>query len=99
VIDQILKYSWLIAFVPLISALLIIFFFNFSRKISALLSIGAVAYGLIHSLYVLYAIYTNPEKTIELNLPWISAGAFKLFVGYLVDPLCAMMLVVVCSVS
>jgi len=99
VTDQILKYSWLIAAVPLVSALLIIFFFHCSRKISAFLSIGAVAYGLTHSLFVLYAIYTNPEKTIELNFPWISAGDFKLFVGYLVDPLCAMMLVVVCAVS
>ena len=82
-IDQILNYSWLIALIPLLSALLIIFFFHFSRKISAFLSIGAVAYGLIHSLFVLWAVYTNPEKTIELNFPWISAGAFKLFVGYL----------------
>lgn len=97
--ELILKTSWLIAFVPLLSALFIIFAFNFSRKISAFLSIGAVGYGLIHSLLVLYLSYTNPHSTIEFNIPWISAGTFKLFVGYLVDPLCAMMLVVVCAVS
>src|SRR3989338_4418745 len=97
--DLVLKTSWLIALVPLISALLIIFFFHFSRKISAFLSIGAVFYGFLHSLLVLYVSYINPEKTLEINFPWIHAGAFKLFVGYLVDPLCAMMLVVVCSVS
>lgn len=97
--DQILQCAWLIAFVPLVSALLIILFFHSSRKISAFLSIGAVAYGLIYSLFILYVMYLNPEKTIEVNFPWISAGAFKLFVGYLVDPLCAMMLVVVCAVS
>ena len=97
--EQVLKYSWLIALVPLISALLIILFFNFSRKISALLSIGAVAYGLVHSLLVLYFSYLKPEYKLEENIQWISAGTFKLFVGYLVDPLCAMMLVVVCAVS
>ncbi len=97
--DSILYCSWLIAAVPLISAILIIFFFHSSKKLSAFLSIGSVAYGLIHSLLVLYFTYINPGKTIEVNFPWISAGAFKLFVGYLIDPLCAMMLVVVCSVS
>lgn len=96
---QILKYSWLIATVPLVSSLLIMLFFYFSRKVSAALSIGAVAYGLIHSLFVLYFVYLNPERTLEINFPWISAGEFKLFVGYLIDPLCAMMLVLVCVVS
>lgn len=97
--DFILKTSWLIAIVPLVSALFIIFWFHFSRKLSALLSIGAVAYGLIHSLLVLYFVYSNPSSTFELNFPWISAGTFKLHVGYLVDPLCSMMIVVVCAVS
>lgn len=96
---QIIKNAWLIALLPLLSALLIMLFYNYSRKTSAFLSIGAVAYGLIHSLAILYLTYINPENVYEVNFPWISAGAFKLFVGYLVDPLCAMMLVVVCSVS
>ena len=97
--DLLIKTSWIIAAVPLISALLIILFFNFSRKISAFLSIGAVAYGLIHSILILYLSYKDPHHVLEINYPWISAGTFKLFVGYLVDPLCAMMLVVVCAVS
>ena len=98
-LDEVIKSSWLIALLPLVSALLIILFFHFSRKLSAILSIGAVAYGLVHSIFVLYATYLEPEKTFEVNLNWITAGTFKLFVGYLVDPLCAMMLVVVCAVS
>ena len=97
--DTILKTSWLIAALPLLSALLIMLFFHYSRKISAFLSIGSIAYGLVHSLLVLFICYLNPERTLELNMPWITAGSFKLFVGYLVDPLCAMMLVVVCAVS
>ena len=97
--DLILKTSWMIALVPLLSALLIIFLFNFSRKISAFISIGSVGYGFIHSLLVLYISYKNPHSVIEFNIPWLSAGTLKLFVGYLVDPLCAMMLVVVCAVS
>ena len=97
--DQILQNSWLIALVPLVSALLIIFLTHKCRTTSALLSIGAVFYGLIHSVLILYLSYTNPGRTLEINFPWIHAGSFKLFVGYLVDPLCAMMLVVVCAVS
>ena len=97
--ELILKTSWIIALAPLLSALLIMFFFHSSKKTSAFLSIGTVAYGLIHSLLVLFITYKNPHHILEINFPWISAGTFKLFVGYLVDPLCAMMLVVVCSVS
>lgn len=97
--DLVLQSSWLIPAVSLLSAVLIILFFHFSRVVSASLSIGAVFYGLIHSLLVLYFSYLNPEKIIEVNYPWIIAGNFKLYVGYLIDPLCAMMLVVVCAVS
>ncbi|MBI3590311.1 MAG: NADH-quinone oxidoreductase subunit L [Candidatus Melainabacteria bacterium] len=97
--DKILQASWLIALVPLVSSLLIMFFAHRCKITSAFLSIGAVFYGLIHSLLILYISYLNPERTLEINFPWISAGAFKLFVGYLIDPLCAMMLVVVCVVS
>lgn len=97
--DVLVELSWLIVTVPLISALLIILFFYPSRKISAFLSIASVFYGLIHSLLVLYVIYIDPSSQIEINFPWLSASDFKLFVGYLVDPLCAMMLVVVCAVS
>lgn len=97
--EQILNYSWLIALLPLISSLLIIFFYHGSRTISAFLSIGAIFVGLVHSLLILFFSYTNPHFHLEINVRWIQAGSFKLFVGYLVDPLCAMMLVVVCAVS
>ena len=97
--DKILQTSWLIAFVPLLASVLIMLFFHFSRKVSAFLSIGSVFYGLIHSLLVLYVSYKNPEHILEINYPWLNAGSLKLFVGYLIDPLCAMMLVVVCAVS
>lgn len=98
-LDKVIYYSWLIALVPLVSALLIIFFTHKCKVTSALLSICAVAYGLVHSLLVLYGSYLHPEKILEVNFPWIQSGSLKLFVGYLVDPLCAMMLVVVCAVS
>lgn len=91
--------AWLIALAPLVSALLIMLFYNYSRKISAFLSIGAVAYGLIHSLIILFITYFHHGSHFEVNFPWIVAGDLKLFVGYLVDPLCALMLVVVTSVS
>ncbi len=98
-LENILQNAWLIAAFPLISALSIIFLFNSSKKISASLSIGAVGLGFIYSLIVLKAIYENPHHILEVNFPWIVAGNLKLYVGYIVDPLCAMMLVVVTAVS
>lgn len=98
-LDNVLGSSWLIAAMPLLSAILIILFFHRCKLTSAFLSIGAVAYGLIHSILVLFNVYVHHGKTLEINIPWLIAGNFKLFVGYLIDPLCAMMLVVVCAIS
>ncbi len=90
-----LENAWLIALYPLVSAALIMFFTYRSRKVSALLSISAVALGLVHSLVIFFS---GPEN-FERNFNWIQAGDFHLEMGYMVDHLCIAMLITVCLVS
>lgn len=95
--------AWIIAALPLWVFLIIIFGRNLrvyeDKKVSMLLTVGATAIGLIFSAFILGWTITNPELTLERNFTWIQAGDIKLSVGWLVDNLSAMMLMVVTSVS
>jgi NAD(P)H-quinone oxidoreductase subunit 5 len=89
--------AWLIAIYPLISAVLIMFFTHKSRVVSAGLSIGAVALGLIHSLVVFFNFHGHHAH--EINFNWIKAGNFHLELGCMIDPLAIGMLLTVNLVS
>lgn len=89
--------AWLIALYPLISAILIMFFTNKNRSVSAILSILAVAFSLLHS-FVLFLNFKS-EHSIQGNFNWIKAGDFHLEMGYLIDNLSIAMMLTVCLVS
>lgn len=96
--------AWLIVLYPLVSAVLIMFFTHRSRVLSSLLSIGAVAVGLVHSVILFFNFKTqgahgHHAAVFERNFNWIQAGDFHLEVGYLVDHLAIVMLLTVCFVS
>ena len=88
---------WLIALYPLLSAVLIIFFYPQSRKISMGLSVAAVAIGFIHSLLLFFNFHGH--EAYEANFNWIKAGDFHLEIGLLVDQLGIGMLLTVTLVS
>ncbi len=92
-----LSNAWLIAVYPLVSAVLIMFFTHRNRIVSAALSIGAVALGLIHSVIVFLAFHGH--SNFEINFNWIQAGNFHLEMGCLIDPLTIVMLLTVNLVS
>lgn len=70
------------------------------KTVSMLSSVGAVAYGFVHSLAIFYALAKFPELGPAVkNIPWFVSGNFTLAVGVLVDNLAAMMLIVVTTVS
>ncbi len=89
--------SYLIALYPLISAVLIMFFTNKSRVTSSLVSISAVALGLIHSLIIFFSFHGH--EAYEANYTWIKAGNFHLEMGCLIDPLAIVLLLTVNLVS
>lgn len=65
-----------------------------------LLSVGAVAYGFVHSLAILTALKANPDLIPKpLNWDWFSCSTFHISVGVMVDHLAAVMLLVVTTIS
>ena len=93
---------WGILLLPLASfaiiAIIIRPFFNQYSLVSGLLLIGSLAVALLLSIDVLSSVIQGTELEFELRT-WIDLGSFKIEIGLMVDPLTAIMLVVVTSVS
>ncbi len=90
--------AWIIPLLPLIAFVAIIFFTNRNQKLSSLVSIGAVCLSFVLSLFVIASVLKNPVAS-EFEFTWIDLPGFKINVGMLIDPLTAVMLFVVCTVS
>jgi NADH-quinone oxidoreductase subunit L len=95
--------AWLIPLLPLGGFLANFLFLRGSRRGAPLLATAAVGLALVLSLGVAWSVVADPAPR-ECTLPWLSVtnqifGHFTISVGTLVDPLSAMMLVVVTTVS
>ncbi len=93
-----LPYSWIIPLFPLLSFVLIVFFTNRRAKLSSLVSIGAISLSFLFSLVVLATVLKNPVFS-EFKFTWIDLLGLKVQMGMLIDPLAAVMLLVVSTVS
>lgn len=91
----------LIAFLPLIGAALAGLMCRIiSNKVAHTITIGLVAVSAALSAYTLYVHATGAVPTFNGNVyEWMSVGKVSVAVGFLVDNLTAMMLVVVTFVS
>ncbi len=67
-------------------------------RVSAGIAVGAVAASLLAALGTLAAEIAAPGR-FEASAPWLSVGSLRIDVGVVVDPLSALMLVVVSAVS
>ena len=87
---------WLIPLLPGLAFAIIGLFTRRSRSVSTFLSLGAMgvatalAYGTFFELL-------GGARMVDVRLPWINLGDRSLTVGWQVDPLTAIMLVVVTS--
>src|SRR5688572_16040651 len=91
------QFAWLVLFFPLAAALLITFFFLRQPRISAQLSIGAIALSFVFSLF-LFALLQH-TKAIELGVTWLSVGNLKVEMGVRLDRLSLLMLLIVTGVG
>ncbi|MGB2770096.1 MAG: NADH-quinone oxidoreductase subunit L [Candidatus Zixiibacteriota bacterium] len=90
--------AWIIPLLPLLAFVIIVFFTNRNEKASSLVSIGAICLSFVLSLIVIASVLKNPVAS-EFEFTWIDLPGFKIKVGMLIDPLTAVMLFVVCTVS
>jgi len=90
--------AWIIALLPLLAFVIIVFFTNRNKKVSSAVSIGAICSSFVLSLIVIASVLKNPVAR-EFEFTWIDLLGFKIKMGLLIDPLTAVMLFVVCTVS
>ncbi|MEE8417355.1 MAG: hypothetical protein V3S06_01690, partial [candidate division Zixibacteria bacterium] len=66
-------YSWIIAALPLLASILIIFFFNRSNKLSSYFSISMVLLSFVLSVIILVEVIKDPTPR-EYWIEWVVLG-------------------------
>ena len=93
---------WTVLFLPLgaflVISLVVRPFFNDLRRQSAVIAIVVIAGSLALSVWVLQSVIAHGDLTFSTH-EWITVGDLTIDLGLLVDPLTAIMLVVITSVS
>src|ERR1700722_14481501 len=84
---------WIILFTPFVSALVIALVTERSKKLSSYISVGAVAISFFFSLLV----FIGQDGSASFN--WIDLGVFQVKIGYLINGLTKLMLLVVSGVG
>ena len=100
--DFALHHVWLIPLLPALSFLVIGLGTRQDKKTSAIIGITAIGASFLLSLGVVGAVLTNRIVMAEpfvMKTVWARIGEMELGMGALVDPLTAMMLVVVTTVA
>ena len=86
---------WIILFTPLISAGLILFVTQGSRRVSAYISVGAVLVSFVASVIV----FALPDPTPPNQFLWLELPGFQVPIGMAIDQLSKVMLLVVTTVG
>ena len=100
--DFALVHAWLIPLLPALAFLVIGLFTRQDKKTSAIIGIAANGASFLLSLGVVGAVLANRIVMAEpfvMKTVWARIGGMELGMGALVDPLTAMMLVVVTTVA
>jgi NADH-quinone oxidoreductase subunit L len=84
---------WIILFTPFVSALAIVLVTERSKKLSSYISVAAVAISFVFSLGVFF----GQDGSASFN--WIDLGVFQVKIGYLINDLTKLMLLVVSGVG
>jgi NADH-quinone oxidoreductase subunit L len=84
---------WIILFAPFISAIVIVLITERAKKLSSYISVGAIAISFVFSLGVFF----GPDGSAGFN--WIDLGVFQVKIGYLINDLTKLMLLVVTGVG
>lgn len=91
--------AYLIMFYPLFAFVMIVFFTRWKEKLSSYLSIGMILLGFLHSVLVMVEMLGRHGQPYEKAIPFITLPNFILELGIYLDPLTAVMLLVVTIVS
>src|ERR1700748_3760446 len=84
---------WIILFTPFVSAVVIALVTERFKKLSSYISVAAIAVSFVFT----FGVFVGPDGTAKFN--WIDLGVFQVKIGYLINDLTKLMLVVVTGVG
>lgn len=88
---------WLIPLLPLLAA--VILSFSRSRFLANLASVGAMAGSFVLSVLAFAGTFGAQSRPLRYNFDWLTFGTTSLKLGFLLDPLTAVMLLMVTFVG
>ncbi|HNX28675.1 MAG TPA: NADH-quinone oxidoreductase subunit L [Syntrophomonadaceae bacterium] len=98
--EFILPNAWLIPFLPFLGFALIALFFHRWPKISAAISILTIAASFVISVMIATAVFAEEGGAVfEYSVRWLDMSGLQVDMGLLLDPLSALMLIVVTSIA
>ncbi len=90
------EYTWLIPIFPVIGLLLVAAFGKRTPEGGGYIAVGGIAASLVLSLFVVVEFLTGTRDVVTQSMTWINFGnGLQLDVGYYVDNLTAVMLIIV----
>jgi NADH-quinone oxidoreductase subunit L len=85
---------WIILFSPFIAAVVIAFITERAKKLSSYISVAAIAISFVFSLGVFFG-----QDVSDPGFSWIDLGVFQVKIGFLINDLTKLMLLVVSGVG
>ncbi|MBO8165410.1 MAG: NADH-quinone oxidoreductase subunit L [Brevibacillus sp.] len=97
--DTIMQYAWLIPLFPLLAFVLIVSFGRQLKETAAYLGIVAAAISFVLSVFTFWARFQEGAIDYKLPVEWLQIGQSVVEMGFEINQLNAMMLVIVTLVS
>ena len=97
--NWIVAHLWLIPALPLAASLIVLSLSNARRSSAALLAIAGQVIALLLSLGAFWPTLQTPGYRVFQNFTWLNFGDQTLRLGFVLDPLAAVMLVMITLVS
>jgi NADH-quinone oxidoreductase subunit L len=94
----IVRYLWLIPALPLLAAGIGALLKQSQRRFAATIAIGAMGLSLVLAMAAFAHLLLKPQR-LFFNFPWMQAGSDWVKLGWMLDPLAAVMLVMVTFVG
>src|SRR6476646_4348859 len=95
----IVSHLWLIPSVPLAMALVVLSLTNSQQRLAAALAVAGQVVALLFSLGAFVTTLSTPGYRAVQNFTWFTFGEQALRLGFVLDPLTAVMLVMITFVS
>ncbi|MBF0544466.1 MAG: NADH-quinone oxidoreductase subunit L [Candidatus Riflebacteria bacterium] len=90
---------WIVCLIVLLGGIFTFFFGQKAPLQGASVTLCAMGAGYLLSVLIFIHIYLHPESTIDKSFTWFSTSGGDIMAGFLLDPLTAIMLLVVTLVS